>query len=233
MKLDKNQLRGILILAIVFVAFTVLAFALPFAMNGVFWLAYIFTVVAILAQGYIFHIAFDKGEPVKSKLYGFPIARIGVIYLVAQMVLGLIFMALAVFVPVWLAVVVFVLLLAAAGVGFIAADVMRDEVEQQDVQLKKDVSAMRAMQSKMNALAGQSAVPAVTEAMVKLNDEFRYSDPVSEETTVIAEQELLLLLDELQNAVIGGDGEAALQLCKKASLQLAERNRLCKLGKNR
>lgn len=231
MKADKNQLRGIIILAIVFVAFTVLAFALPFVMNGVFWLAYIFTALAILAQGYIFHIAFDKGEPVKSKLYGFPIARIGFVYMVAQLVVGLLFMALAKYAPVWLAVVVFVLVLAAAAVGFIAADVMRDEVEEQDVQLKKDVMLMRSMQSKAAYIASQCACPDAKAELEKFSEELRYSDPVSSEATAEAEASLAAMVDELQAVVIEGDGAAARVLCVKARAALAERNRLCKLNK--
>ena len=231
MKLDKNQLRGFVVLAIVFVAFSVVAFALPFSMNGVFWLAYVFTVLAIVAQVYVFRVAFEKGEPVKSKFYGFPIARIGFIYLVAQLLLGIAFMALAKFAPAWLAVVVFVLLLAAAGIGFVAADVMRDEVEKQEVQLQRDVSAMRAMQTKVCALADHSADPAMKDAVAKLSEEFRFSDPVSGETTAAAEQALMLILDDIQNAVLGDDANTTIQLCRKCSLQLAERNRLCKMGK--
>lgn len=231
MKEKKSKIQGLVILAILFIVFTVLAFAIPFVKNGVFWLAYVFTAVAILAQGYIFHIAFDKGEPIKSKLYGFPIARFGVIYLVVQLIAGFAFMALAKFAPIWICLIVFVLILAAAAVGLIGADVVREEIEQQDAKLVKDVTTMRALQSKAAFIAGQCSDDDTKVALEKLADTLRYSDPVSNDATVDVEATLTAYLDELQTAVMEGDCESARALCTKAEVTLAERNRLCKLNK--
>ena len=64
-------------------------------------------------------------------------------------------MAIAKICAAWIAVIVFVLMLAVAAVGIIAADAMRDEVERQDAQLKTDVAAMRALQSRAAALASR------------------------------------------------------------------------------
>ena len=80
----KNLVRTYGILAILFVVFTVVVFAVPFVKNAVFWVSYLFVMLAIGVQGYAIHTAFSKEEPVTSKLYGFPVARIGFIYLVAQ-----------------------------------------------------------------------------------------------------------------------------------------------------
>ena len=137
----KNQIRGWIVLAVFFIIDSVIAFALPFAHTAVFWLSYIFSVIAIAVQVYVMQVAFCKEKSVKSKFYGFPVANVGVIYMLAQLVLGLVFMALAARVPVWLPVVLYVILLGAAAMGFIAADAMRDEVERQDVQLKKEGNA--------------------------------------------------------------------------------------------
>lgn len=231
MKEKKSKIQGLVILAILFIVFTVLAFAIPFVKNGVFWLAYVFTAVAILAQGYIFHIAFDKGEPIKSKLYGFPIACFGVIYLVVQLIAGFAFMALAKYAPIWVCLIVFVLILAAAAVGLIGADVVREEIEQQDAKLVKDVTAMRTLQSKAVFIAGQCSDADTKAVLEKLADTLRYSDPVSNDATVDVEATLTAYLDELQTAVMEGDCESAHALCTKAEVTLAERNRLCKLNK--
>ncbi|MCM1335363.1 MAG: hypothetical protein NC084_10960 [Bacteroides sp.] len=49
MKMNKNQIRFLVIVALVFVVFSVIAFAPPFARTGVFWLAYVFGVLAVIA----------------------------------------------------------------------------------------------------------------------------------------------------------------------------------------
>ena len=47
-----------------------------------------------------------------------------------------------------------------------------------------------------------------------------------------AEAELFACVDTLQQAVVDGDEAAIIELARKASLTLAERNRLCKLSKS-
>ena len=125
--MTKNRKRIIIVTAIIFVVFSVIAFAVPFKKGGVFWVTYIFSVISLAVQPFVMHIAFDEGKDINSKLYGFPIARISVVYCIAQTVLSLVFMALGAYVPIWVVIVFDVLLLGAAAVGFIGADSMRDE----------------------------------------------------------------------------------------------------------
>ena len=130
--MSKNKLRFYVAIAIIFVVLTVIAFALPLAKTATFWISYIFAVIALAVQIYAYPKAFE-GESVKSKFYGFPIARITTIYLIAQLVLSLICMLAGKWVPVWIPLILSVVMLGAAAVGFIAAEGMRDEVERQDV----------------------------------------------------------------------------------------------------
>lgn len=231
MKENKVRIQGLIILALLFVVYTVIAFALPFAKNGVFLLAYLFSLIAFGMQIYVFRISFQRGGDVKSKFYGFPIAKIGVVYLLVQVVVSLILMAASQVVPLWLALIISVVILAAAGVGVIAADVMRNEIQRQDTVLRKDVSAMRGMQSKMRVLAGQCAGTEIAEEVGRLSEALRYSDPVSSQAVAEIEAELESLIDELQRAAMDQDFPSARELCRKAALTLEERNRLCKLNK--
>lgn len=228
---NKNTVRGYIILGITLAAWLVIVLAVPFVKNTAYWLSFAFTVIAFAAQLYVFKISFRNGESTRSKFYGFPIARIGVVYLAVQLVLGLLVMALAKWIPAWVGAVVFVIVLAVAAVGCIAADMMRDEVERQDVQLKKDVSAMRAMQSKANALVNQCDAPELKNELEKLAEGFRFSDPVSSEALADIEASLSACLDELQRSLTDGDMDSAAVLCRRAKAALSERNRLCKLNK--
>ena len=218
-------------LALLFAVYTLIVLAVPFAKGGMFWLTYLFTAVAFGVQAYVFKLSFEKEAGAKSKFYGFPIARVGVLYLAVQLVLGLVFMALAAVAPVWLALVLYLALLAAAAVGVIATDSIRDEVERQDAQLKKDVATMRALQSKAAALPARCEDAEAKSALEKLAEEFRYSDPVSAPALADLETDMAAIMEELSAAVTDGDNAAVLALCKKISATLAERNRLCKLNK--
>ena len=124
-----------------------------------------------------------------------------------------------------------VLLLCAALIGFVAADSVREEVERQDVLIKKQVSTMRMLQSRLSTLAAQCDSEAAAAAVSRLAEELRFSDPVSCDALVDAESELSACIDTLQQAVVDGSEEDILTLCRRTSAALAERNRLCKLNK--
>ena len=231
--MSKNKIRVITFAAIALVVFNVIAFVIPIPKSAVFWVAYIFGMLAIAAQLLFMNVAFSGKEDIRSKFYGFPIARIGVIYGICQLLLSFAAMALGAFIPVWVPVVVFVIIAAAAGVGLISTDMVREEIEKQDEKLVKDVSRMRSLQSKMNVLISQTdAGGELKTALDKLADEIKYSDPVSSSATEQIEDELNFNIEELQKAIVDDDNVSALTICKKTSGILAERNRLCKLNKN-
>ena len=138
----KNRARSWVALGVILVVYSVVAFAPPFVKNGVFWLSYVFGVVAIAVQLYVMHTAFAKGKSVKSKFYGFPVANVGIIYMLVQLAFGILMMIFAAKLPLWIPLIVDVVMLGAAAVGFIAADAMRDEVERQDGRVRYACAAI-------------------------------------------------------------------------------------------
>ncbi len=230
--MSKNKIRFFITLAIIFAVFAVIAFAVPFTHNAVFWLSVVFAVIAIAVQLYAYPKAFG-GQEVRSKFYGFPLARITTVYLAVQLALSLIFMIVGKFAPVpaWIPAVLYVVLLAVTAVGFIAADSMKEEVERQDTVHKARVDTMRALQSKSAFIASQCDDAETKKALSKLAESFRFSDPVSSDALNDIEATLGALVDELQSAVMEKDNTAAQTLCAKVEATLADRNRLCRLNK--
>lgn len=228
--MKKETVRWVAGLGVLLVLYILIAFLIPFVHTAAFWVSFVFTLIAFAVVAVSIYIAFIKSHDAKSKFYGFPIARIGAIYGLVQLVAGLLFMALAQWVPVWLAVLVFAVALGAAVIGLIGAEAVVDEIKVQDEKLKKDVALMRDLQSKINGIAG-ICTPEVREDVKKLAEEFRFSDPVSSAAIAGIEAELASCVDELQVAVVEGDSAAVRTLCRRAGGALVERNRLCKLNK--
>ncbi len=231
--MKKNSARWWVIWAVVLAVYNVIVFAVPFPKNAVFFVSWVFSLIAIAAQVYVIRTAFYKGESTTSKFYGFPIAKLGVLYLIVQLALGLMFMALgfALTIPLWVPLVLYIVLLGAAAVGLISTEATRDEIVQQDKKLKKDVSCMRTLQSKVMAMVPLAKDASVRIALEKFAEDIRFSDPVSSAELEAAESDLSTCVDDLQQAVLDNDQEAALSLEKRAEMLLAERNRLCKLEK--
>ena len=226
--MKKDTIRAIVVAVITFVIYNLIAFVIPFAHAAAFWISYGFTLAAFAVVCASIYIAIIKNPDAKSRFYGFPIARIGVLYGGAQLVVSLIVMALAQWTPWWIPTLVYAIGMGAAVIGLVSAEAVVEEIQTQDVKLKKDVSLMRSLQSKVSQIASQT-----DNAGIKaLAEEFRYSDPVSNDAIADAEADIAAAVDQLQAAFVDGDNEAMAQLCRKATALLAERNRLCKLNKN-
>lgn len=229
--MKKDTIRGVIGLAVLLVLYLLVVFLIPFVHTATFWVSFVFTLIAFAVVGAALYIAFVQKPDAKSRFYGFPIARIGVIYGITQLGAGLLFMALSRWVPVWAAVLVYAIILGVAVIGLISADAVVEEIHVQDGKLKKDVSLMRGLQSKLNQMASQCDNPDAAAAVKRFAEELRYSDPVSSDALTEVEADLAAAVDDLQSAVADGDSNAVKQLCRKASGILAERNRLCKLNK--
>lgn len=226
--MKKENLRAIVVAAVVLIAYNFAVFMIPCWKGGTFWVSWGFTLLSFVISGFAFYSSLLKNPDAKSRFYGFPIAKIALIYLVAQVAVGGISMALGNIIPWWAATVLDAIILALAVIGLISAETVVEEIHVQDNKLKKNVTLMRQLQSKVNQMASQGEEAAIR----ALADEFRYSDPVSSEAIADADADLAAAVDQLQSAYIDGDSEAVKQLCRKASALLAERNRLCKLNKN-
>ena len=225
--MKKENLRAIVVMAVVLIAYNFAVFMIPCLKTATFWISWVFTLLSFAVGGYAVYTSMMRNSDAKSRFYGFPIARIGVIYLIAQIVVGGIFMALGRILPWWLTTVLFTIGLAVAVIGLVSAEAVVDEIKVQDETLKKSVTLMRALQSKVGQMATMCQAP----ELKALSEELRYSDPVSSDAIADAEADLSAAVDALQQAVVEGDSAAIEQLCRKASLLLAERNRLCKLNK--
>lgn len=226
----KEAKRGIVLLAILLAVFSVIAFVIPFPKNTVFWIAYLCGVFAILFQLYIFKSSFGKADA-RSRFYGFPIARLGIYYLVVQLIASVAEIALSKFLPTWVVILINVLILAFALSGCITAETMRDEIAAQDVKLKKSVSSMRELQSLTASLVNQTSDAELKKSLQKVADEFRYSDPLTSDKTSALEEDMHSQIGDLQQALVDGDVDGAKTLCSKLLDCLRERNRLCSLNK--
>ena len=229
--MSKNEQRRYITLAVIFIVFSVIAFAAPFNKNGVFWLSYLFGVIAILFQIYVFKIAFSDGADIKSKFYGFPIARVGVIYLIVQLVLSLIQMAASGYLKTWMAAIINIIPVALAVIGTIAADVMREEVKEQEVIVKRNTGNMRELQALSASLPALTNDPDLKKKLDQLAEEFRYSDPVTNDGSSILEDKLFRQLDEMKELLNGNDIHNAGLLCSELLSTLNERNMICKRAK--
>lgn len=225
--MKKTSIRRGIILAVSLILYHLLVFLIPFEKTAIFWLSYGFTLAAFFLVTTVVQLSTIMRPDAKSRFYGFPITRIGILYGLLQLILSLVIMALGRWFPWWGAILIYAFAMGFAIICLVSVDAVVEQIHDLDVKLKQDTALMRTLQSKVSHVASQCDNVAVK----ALADEFRYADPVSSEALTEIEADLSALVDDLQAAVVDGDEAVVQQLCKKTAATLAERSRLCKLNK--
>ena len=228
--MTKNASRGIIVLVILMAVFSVIAFVIPFPKNTAFWIAYGCGMFAIVFQLYIFWSSFGRKDA-RSRFYGFPIARLGIYYLIIQLFASVAEIALAKFVPAWVVILINALILGAVLIGCVTTETMRDEVAVQDGKLRKSVSNMRELQSITALLPDRTGNAELKKMLQNVADEFRYSDPMTSDQTQGLEEDMARQVKELQQTLSDGNIDSAKTLCVKLLECLGERNRICSASK--
>jgi len=159
---------GYLILGIIFAVFTVVAFVAPFTKSAVFWISYLFGLVALIFQIPLWNKALN-GETLKSKFLGFPVLHIGVVYLVIQLIVSIIMMAIP-GIPVWVAIIVDVLILAISCVLVSSGGVARSAIEQTEEKIRTQTSFIKELKATVDILLSEE-----TDADVKAELGMLYS----------------------------------------------------------
>lgn len=229
MKTDKKTLSILIVFAMILVMFNVVFFAVPFPKTGAAWVEYAFSMLAIIGGAGITYYAFGKGGDLRSKVYGFPVFRMGYIYAAVQLIFGLAVCIVGFFaeVPVWIPLVVSVIILGLSAIGVIAADSARDVIEAQEEQVRAATKTMQTFRLDMQYIADSCKDEALKKKLNSLSEKFRYSDPVSCDELKEQEERLRSEVSELE-ALVNADTEKAAALAEKIELHLADRNRRCK-----
>ncbi|WP_295092125.1 hypothetical protein [Ruminococcus sp.] len=226
----KNK-NAILIIGVIGVAFSLVVFLLPFEWDENFWIAYIFEITAIIIQIPVFKIAFDKNETIKSKVLGFPVFRVGYIYLFIQTVVSLAIIISGGFtdIPFFITLLICIVILASALFFSISVDMAREVIEQIDDANINNTSNMIELRKLSAGLSVRTNDQFLKTELQKLAEAFRFSDPVSADATLQTEKELQINLNELASML--SDGSADVSDIQAIHDKLTERNEICKLNK--
>ncbi|MBQ7089492.1 MAG: hypothetical protein IJN82_00060 [Clostridia bacterium] len=216
------------IYAVVAVLFALLFLIIPFPKPGASWVMFAFSLIAVAAGCALTCYAFEKDEPLMSKFYGFPLFRLGTIYIIVQLLLSVIVFAVGGFIelPLWVG---FLLSLPPAGfaaVGAIAADRAREyrkEIDTQTVAQTRTVSLFKTNILEIVLLNKNEAVQA---PLKKLETKFKYTDPVSRPETEEKEQEIHAALADLKGMIRTAETEAVLEQIETVDRLLTIRNQI-------
>ncbi len=224
--MGKKLLKGYILIVLVFIIYVVAA--IPFLKTDVFWAAFAFSLAAFWAQAYTLHTIMKSQTAIKDRIYDFPLIRISALYLAIQLLASLLLMGFSAKVPVFVAVLIEMVILAVAVMGFFAVGAVQKEIIRQDIQLKKKLAGMEELRTRVQLLISRCGEGQIRELLQKLAEEVRYSNPVSEGNSEEIEEEIAVLFGEVEAAALDGDLENTEELCTQMKGLLRERDRICK-----
>ena len=90
--MTKKAKRLSVLTVIIVILFAVFCFMIAVPKNAVYWTSAGFMALAVLLTAFVIKTECTKGPDVRSSLYGYPIARVGAVYLVLQLLVCIFFM---------------------------------------------------------------------------------------------------------------------------------------------
>ena len=209
----KNGYIGLAVLAILI---SVIAFAVPTEKTASFWIAYIFTLVAIFGQ-----ICVWKQGNRKSKFLGLSTLYVGSIYLAAQIIVFAIFKVVPTL-PTWSAIVICCVIFGMAIVSILSVQSAQTEIERVENKVNTKVSYIRNMQTEVEMLAEIETNLEVKEKLKELAEKIRFSDSMSNEKLQALENNIAEEIKEF------GRSEDKIKSIEKIETLVTQRNKMCK-----
>lgn len=224
--MSKKSLYGYIFLALVFIIY--IAATMPFPKTAIFWIAFAFSLAAFVSQFYTIHVLTKKRAGIKDRIYDFPLLRVSVLYLIIQIGVSLLLMFFFGKVPVFAAVLIEVILLAAAVAGNFSVKAAGGEIIRQEMQLKRELVKMQDLRERINRLIIQCDEGQIKELLLKMEDEVRYSNPVSGDISEEIEEEMSVLFSDIEETALNKELENVTELCGRMKELLRERERICR-----
>ena len=225
-----NKFRpAIAVYAIVLILFSILFFVAPFPKTAATIISYSFLVVSAALSAFLTFRAFDNNTEIKSKVYGFPIFKVGIITFVLQLVFTLLVFIIASFVsvPVWASVVIPLFIIGFGCIGAIVAESVRTETNRQDKEIRTQTEKITYFRLDIENIVALCKNEELRKAVSKLAEDIRYSDPVSSDATAEMEEKISSAITDLERLVTADDS-TAMDKAAEIGRMLSDRNRRCK-----
>ena len=230
----KATVKTTIIYLIVLLIYNVLFWVIPFKHDSIFIGAYVLGTVAILAQVAVLFLANSGATSLKKKVYAFPIIRMGIIYLVVQLIISVAFAITTTFVegiPTWIIYVISAVILGIFTIFTLLTDTARDEIVKIEDEEERNTVQVKTFRINIDRILRRANDAELLKKLNKLSDIARYSDPVSSEELVEIEEEITEKITEIEYALRINNIESAKFLTEQAINLFEDRNDMCKTYK--
>ena len=217
------------IYVIMFAVFNLLVFLIADEKNGVFWTSYAFMCMAFVVQ-FLSMIFSLRSLETETVFMGIPLASLSFYYLFAALFVGAVFMFFQ-NAPFKLALILQVLVVSIYAIVAIMALMSRNVVQDVNDNLKESVESIKTLNVNIDVLIPQVSDINLKNALKKVSETIKYSDPMSNEAVAEIEEQIMQTVNMLRINIENNNNVEAIQICKDIEVLFLQRNSLLKATK--
>lgn len=217
---------------LLFIVYNFLVFFIEgiFGHHITFWVSYVFEVISFAVITIFIHTLMRDSISKKRLILGYPIIFWTILYGIVQCIVNIVAMHLDKYLV--LAVVLQILFLTLYIILMLLCFHTSEVIENIQTTRAAQSANMKIMTEKIEGIASENINKELDISLKKLSEEFQFSDIVSSGETLLLEQQLMDLINELE-LKCSEDPAQALILMTKISNLLKKRNIVCKNSKYR
>ena len=226
-----TEKKASLIYTIVMIAYNVVLFSIVgFSDHSVsFWISYTFMMVAFLSVAIVSFFIKDNTPQTKDWVFGFPPLKHTIIYIIVELVLSILFMALdGVDCPWFISLSVQIIVFAFFVVMVVSCFIAQDTITTIQRNVKDSTTFLNLLRIDVEMICEKAPDEETKKAFTALSEKIRYSDPMSNPNLFELEKQLSYYVNEAANSLSANDKQTALHYCELATTSLIERNKKCK-----
>lgn len=232
--MKKITLRYILIISIGLVLFNILFFVIPYGdRNALHWVTYGVVTFAILSQLVFYRYSINGNDKKLSLLYGYPIYKLGFVFLGIVLLMAVLFIGLNVAFPIkpWVAIVFYALAIGLGAVSLIAKITAKDVIEEIDNSDQKSKTFKKEFHGVLHELSLNKELKNNSK-LISIIEELKYSDPIGNKNTVEIEESIIKKTLKIKDLTHDDfNEEKGNELLIDIHDSLLRRNELCKINK--
>ena len=236
-KMNKNFKKYIIGVIILEVIYNVLVLAIPFSHKSEvsFWLLWFVGFLSILVQPFIARYGLNNSNTYKSKIFGWPIIRLGYLYLLIQMGFCVALFTLGSFfrVDYWIILIVEVILIGLIAIGLITVDSYKEEITKIEDSVPLATKFISELKIDSEILLKKMTEESIRIKLEEFVEEVKYSDPVSNDSLIEIEEEINMNYQALKNNLEAGIIETVFSDIDELIILVKERNQKAKASKKK
>ena len=233
--MNDNRKKYIFCWGILVAVFNLISFVTPSEVKGyvkftgAFWAGYLFVMVGMLVQLVCTWNSLSVDNAPKL-FYKLPMLKLGYVTMVLMFVFGIAAMVIP-NVPYWMGYVVCLLILAFQVIAIQKASVASDLIQKLDENVDKSAFEWKLMIAEIEGILNKSKSQDTKKKLNSVYEKIRYSDPKSNELLTDVENQIRILIQKLNEAVVADDESQISELTTEIIQRVEERNKKCMLLK--